>query len=269
MYCTRAANVCMLAGMSVYGQFCPVAQALEVVGERWTLLVVRELLCGNYRFGEILNGVPLMSRSLLSQRLKTLEDAGLVQRRARAAGNGHEYLLTPAGQELRPIVLGLGNWGQRWAHRKPADKLDPVLLMWDLRRNLDPHRLPERSTAVMFWFRDQPGKRSRYWLRVERPEVELCLTNPGLEVELTVETTLRTMVDVWMGDRDVGDAIDGGAIALKGTPELTRTFPSWLLLSAFAKVDRVDKPDEPARAASARLPRGRAAASGRLRVNAR
>lgn len=229
----------MLGRMSVYGQFCPVAQALEVVGERWTLLIVRELLHGNYRFGEILNGVPLMSRSLLSQRLKALEDAGLVTRRERAAGNGHEYLLTPAGQDLRPIVFGLGTWGQRWVRRKPKEKLDPVLLMWDLRRNLDPRRLPERPLVVMFWFRDVPGKRSRYWLRVERPEIELCLIDPGVDVALTVETTLRTMVDVWMGDRDVGDAVSGGAIALKGPPELTRAFPSWLLLSAFAGVERV------------------------------
>ena len=165
--------------MSVYGQFCPVAQALEVVGERWTLLIVRELLCGNYRFGEILHGVPLMSRSLLSQRLKTLEDAGLVERRERAAGNGHEYLLTPAGQELRPIVFGLGTWGQRWARRKPSDKLDPVLLMWDLRRNLDPRRLPERSTVVMFWFRDLPGKRSRYWLQGRPPRDRAVPDQPG------------------------------------------------------------------------------------------
>ena len=230
----------MLAGMSVYGQFCPVAQALEVVGERWTLLIVRELLTGNYRFGEILHGVPLMSRSLLSQRLKALEDAGLVERRERAAGNGHEYLLTPAGQELRPIVSGLGNWGQRWVRRQPKDKLDPVLLMWDLRRNLDLRRLPERSIVVMFWFHDLPGKRSRYWLKVERPEVEVCLTNPGVEVELTVETTLRTMVDVWMGDRDVREVVRGGSIALKGPSALATTFPSWLLLSPFAKVERAE-----------------------------
>ena len=225
-------------GMSGYGQFCPVAQALEVVGERWTLLVIRELLCGNYRFGEILHGVPLMSRSLLSQRLKTLEDGGLVERRERAAGNGHEYHLTAAGRELQPIVQGLGTWGQRWVRRDPGDRLDPVLLMWDLRRNLDPDRLPPRATVVMFWFRDQPGKKSRYWLKVERPEIELCLTNPGLEVELTVETTLRTMVDVWMGDRDVREAVRGGAIELKGAAGLTRTFPNWLLLSPFAKVPR-------------------------------
>jgi DNA-binding HxlR family transcriptional regulator len=222
--------------MSVYGQFCPVAQALEVIGERWTLLVVRELLCGNYRFGELLHGVPLMSRSLLSQRLKSLEDAGLVERRERAAGNGHEYHLTPAGRELKPIVFGLGNWGQRWVRRKEDDELDPVLLMWDLRRNLDPECLPRGSTVVMFWFHDQPGKRSRYWLKVEWPEVELCMTNPGVGVELTVETKLRTMVEVWMGDRDVRDAVRRGEIELKGAPEATRSFPNWLLLSPFAKV---------------------------------
>jgi DNA-binding HxlR family transcriptional regulator len=224
--------------MSVYGQFCPVAQALEVVGERWTLLVVRELLCGNYRFSEILNGVPLMSRSLLSQRLKALEEANVVERRERAGGNGHEYHLTRAGEELRAIVFGLGNWGKSWVERKPKDVLDPVPFMWDLRRNLDMRRLPDRLVVVMFWFRDQPGKRSRYWLKVESPEIELCLTDPRLEVELTVETTLRTMVDVWLGDRDVGDAIGRGQIALKGAPALTRAFPSWLLLSPFARVPR-------------------------------
>ncbi len=228
----------MLGGMGVYGQFCPVALALEVVGERWSLLIIRELLCGNYRFSEILHGVPLMSRSLLSQRLKALEDANLIERRERAAGNGHEYFLTPAGQQLRPIVDGLGNWGQRWLRRNPKDKLDPVLLMWDLRRNLDPRCLPEHPTVVMFWFRDLAGKKSRYWLKVERPEIELCLTDPGVDVELTVETTLRTMVEVWMGDRDVREAVGGGQIALKGAPALTRTFPRWLLLSPFAKVER-------------------------------
>jgi DNA-binding HxlR family transcriptional regulator len=220
--------------MSGYGQFCPVAQALEVVGERWTLLIIRELLCGNYRFNELLLGVPLMSRSLLAQRLRSLEAAGLVQRRQRE-GNTFEYQLTPAGRELEPIVMTLGHWGQRWANRsrEPRD-LDPVLLMWDLRRNLTPERLPEQTTTVMFWFRDVAAKRSRYWLRIERPQIDLCLTNPGFEIQLTVETTLRTMVGVWMGDRDVREALRAGEIELKGAPKLTRSFPSWLLLSPFA-----------------------------------
>jgi DNA-binding HxlR family transcriptional regulator len=224
--------------MSGYGQFCPVAQALELVGERWTLLVVRELLCGNYRFNEILMGVPLMSRSLLSQRLKTLEEAGLAERHLREGTNMHEYRLTEAGRELGPVVMGLGNWGKRWIRSKANEELDPVLLMWDLRRNLDLERIPKAPTVVMFWFRDVAAKRSRYWLRVEKPEIEVCLTNPGLEVALTVETKLRTMVDVWMGDRDVKEAVASGAIQLKGAPQLARSFPSWLLLSAFAPIEK-------------------------------
>jgi DNA-binding HxlR family transcriptional regulator len=205
------------------------------------LLVIRELLCGNYRFNEILNGVPLMSRSLLAQRLKTLEQAGVIERRERERerGGGFEYRVTPAGRELESVVVGLGAWGHRWARREPdRDVLDPVLLMWDLRRNLDLERLPEHPTVVMFWFRDVPSKRSRYWLRVERPEVELCLTNPGFEVALTVETTLRVMVDVWMGDRKAQEAVRAGAIELQGPSRLTRTFPSWLMLSPFAKIER-------------------------------
>jgi DNA-binding HxlR family transcriptional regulator len=223
--------------MSTYGQFCPVAQALELVGERWTLLVVRELLTGNYRFNELLHGVPLMSRSLLSQRLKSLEEAGIVERGERAGG-AVEYRITAAGRELEPVVLGLGNWGQRWVRKKlGSEELDPVLLMWDMRRNLDPARLPEQVTVVAFWFRDLPSKRSRYWLRIERPEVELCLTNPGVEAALNVETTLRAMVEVWMGRRKAQEAVREGAIELKGPPRLARAFPNWLMLSPFAKVE--------------------------------
>src|SRR5512138_1167097 len=119
--------------MISYGQFCPVAQALEIVGERWTLLVIRELLCGNYRFNQILNGVPLMSRSLLAARLRSLEDAGLVVRRERDDGKGTEYCLTAAARELEPIVMGIGVWGQRWARRElRQEEYDPVLLMWDI-----------------------------------------------------------------------------------------------------------------------------------------
>lgn len=229
--------------MTGYGQFCPVAQALEVVGERWTLLVIRELLCGNYRFNEILHGVPLMSRSLLSQRLKTLEDSGLVERRQREGSATHEYHLTVAGRELEPVVLGLGSWGQRWARRKPEkEELDPVLLMWDVRRNLDLQHVPEAPTMVMFWFRDIASKRSRYWLRIERPEVELCLTNPGFDVDLTVETTLRTMVEVWMGYRKVEEAFASKAIQLAGASHLTHSFPRWLLLNTFAAITRADEP---------------------------
>ncbi len=224
--------------MSGYGQFCPVSQALEIVGERWTLLIVRELLCDDYRFNELLNGLPLISRSLLSQRLKSLEEAGLVERQEREKGVV-VYRLTQAGRELEPIVMGLGTWARRWVeHNLSPDDLDPVLMMWDLRRRLDTQRLPAEQTVVQFWFRDVPAKVSRYWLCVERPDVELCMTNPGFDVALTVEAKLRTMVEVWMGHRDITEALRTRAIELKGDPKLTRAFPSWLLLSSFANIPR-------------------------------
>jgi DNA-binding HxlR family transcriptional regulator len=223
--------------MRSYGQFCPVAQALEIVGERWTLLIIRELLCGNYRFGELLHGVPLIPRSLLSQRLKWLEESGLVERHERSEGAGFEYRLTEPGRQLESVVMGLGVWGKQWAKQKlTAEQLDPVLLMWDMRRQLDVERLPVDRTVVMFWFRDLPAKRSRYWLCVERPEVELCLTNPGFDVALTIETKLRTMVEVWMGERNLKHALAEKAIELDGPAALTRAFPSWLLLSSFAHI---------------------------------
>ena len=224
--------------MTNYGQFCPVAQALEIVGERWTLLVVRELLCGNYRFGEIMQGLPLISRSVLSQRLKSLEDAGLLERRQSGGRHNTVYKLTEAGRELEPLVMGLGVWGQRWSNRDyDAQDLDPGLMMWDLRRRLDLDRIPERQVVVMFWYRDVATRRSRYWLRIKRPEVDLCLTNPGFPVELNVETTIRTMVDVWMGNRDLREALRSGALKLEGPSSLVRAFPSWLLLSTFSRVE--------------------------------
>ena len=220
--------------MPGYGQFCPVAKALEVVGERWSLLLIRELLCGDYRFGELMLGLPLISRSVLAQRLKTLEEAGLIER----SEAGPVYRLTQAGRELEPVVMGLGTWGQRWARQHvSADDLDPTLLMWDMRRGLDLARVPERLTVVMFWYRDAPARASRYWLRIERPEVDLCLTNPGHPVQLTVETTLRTMVDVWMGQRDLREALERGDIQLQGASRLVRAFPSWLRLNTFAGVE--------------------------------
>jgi DNA-binding HxlR family transcriptional regulator len=219
--------------MISYGQFCPVAQALEIVGERWTLLVIRELLCGNYRFNQILNGVPLMSRSLLAQRLRSLEEAGMVVK------NGAEYQLTPAARELEPIVMGLGGWGQRWVqHKIKEEDLDPVLLMWDLHRGLHMEQLPNDPTVVSFWLRDVDAKRSRYWLNIQKPDVELCLTNPGFEEKLHVETTARILAEVWMGHRALAQALRSKAIELQGQPQLVRAFPKWLKLNVFAPVDR-------------------------------
>lgn len=225
--------------MRGYGQFCPVAKACEVVAERWTPLVLRELMCGSHRFNDLHRGVPLMSRSLLTRRLRELEDAGVVQRRP--AGQGAwEYSLTPAGDELRPVVEQLGAWGQRWAPRPlQQTDLDASLLMWDLRRRLHLDRLPGQRVVVQFEFRNVPrGQAARriWWLVAERGDVDLCLKDPGFPVDLTVDADLTAFTRVWMGHLGLPDAVRGGQIRIDGPRALVRGFPAWLGLSVFAAV---------------------------------
>jgi DNA-binding HxlR family transcriptional regulator len=224
--------------MKGYRQFCPVAKAAEIVAERWTPLVLRELFCGSSRFVDLRRGVPLMSPSLLSQRLKDLEVAGVVAR-SLGADQRPEYHLTPAGKELWPVIEHLGIWGQRWARARILDHdLDAGLLMWDIRRNLRRERLPERRTVVRFDFTGAATAKRRWWLVIERGHGDLCLLDPGYEVDLFVRTHLRTMTEVWMGDRPLLDAVRSEAIALEGPAKLVRAFSGWLGLSAFAPVKR-------------------------------
>ncbi len=228
--------------MKRYGQFCPVAKACEIVAERWTPLVLRELLCGSTRFSELQRGVPLMSRTLLAQRLRELEDAGVVASAPRARGRGREYRLTAAGEEIQSVISGLGEWGQRWARRRidPAD-LDGELLAWDIHRRLNVDRLPARRVVVRFDLRGvprhQPGRKT-WWLVLTRPDVDLCLKDPGYDVDLTVDADLAALTRVWMGDMPLGDALRAGLIRLDGSRDLVRAFPDWLGLSTFAGVER-------------------------------
>ena len=219
-----------------YGQFCPVAKAAEIVAERWTPLVVRELLCGSRRFNDIRKGVPLMSPSLLAQRLRELEDAGVIERGPSGTGSGAEYRLTPAGEALRPVIENLGVWGQRWAqHTVEGGDLDPELLMWDVRRRVNVGALPaEQRTVIRFDIEGVPSKKSRWWLVVDRGEVDLCLKNPGYEVELQVSAHIRDLVDVWLGKAATKPAISAGALRLEGARPLVRSFPDWFALSSFA-----------------------------------
>ena len=219
--------------MGGYEQFCPLAQALEVLGERWTLLVVRELLCGSHRFSEIQRGVPLMSRSVLSQRLRSLAEAGVLERR------GDGYWLTEAGEELRPIVIACGNWGKRWAERKVKNAdVDVGLLMWDIQRRIDVAALPDREVVVEMEFRGAPRGKGRFWVHFKGGEAELCLTRPARGVDLAVSTTPRTMAEIWLGDTSFASALQSGALVLEGPRPLARAFPTWLELSPFAPVRR-------------------------------
>jgi DNA-binding HxlR family transcriptional regulator len=201
--------------------------------------VVRELLCGSTRFNEIRRGVPRMSPSLLSKRLLELEEAGVVSRESPEGCDWDEYRLTEAGQELLPIIQGLGTWGKRWITGDfTEDQLDVELLMWDLQRRIEVERVPGERTVVLFEFSDVPEDRNHFWLVVDRPEVDLCVTDPGHPVDLTVHADLPTMTGIWMGNIRYAEALRRKEIRLRGPAELRRSFPNWLGLSLFAGVER-------------------------------
>lgn len=223
--------------MKRYGQFCPVAKAAEILTERWTPLVVRELLLGSRQFNDLRRGVPLMSPTLLSQRLKTLQDAGIVVRR-RGEDGGFEYQLTEAGRELRPVIELIGTWGHRWLEPKlTKEELDPALVMWDIRRRIHVGRLPAKRTVILFEFASAPASKRRWWL-VADGEVDLCLKNPGFDVDLTVQTDVRTLTLIWLGHLSLDHAIQTRKLAIEGPPGLKSQLGSWLMLSIFAAVDR-------------------------------
>jgi DNA-binding HxlR family transcriptional regulator len=217
-----------------YGQFCPVAVACEIFAERWTPIVLRELFLGSSRFNDIHRGLPRMSRALLSRRLRELERAGVVKR----TGAG-EYRLTASGEEFRDVIMKLGEWGQRWASRVDRERLDSVLLMWDMRRRIAVDRLPEERVTVRFDYRGVPARQARtFWLVLQRNEVDVCTKDPGFEVGLFIEAELSTFTRVWLGDLTFAQAQLSGAIRLTGERRWARAFPTWLLLSTLAAVPR-------------------------------
>lgn len=222
-----------------YGQFCPIAAACTFFAERWTPLVLRELLAGSHRFNDLQRGLPLMSRTLLSQRLRELEQAGIVDRRPKLKGRGFEYHLSEAGEALGPIVMQLGEWGQRWIYAQVSkEDLDPGLLMWDIRRRIRTDALPALPVVVQFNFEGLPrGSKGmkHWWLILESGDVELCLQDPGREVDLVVLADLYAMTRVWTGELALTDALRQRAIRLQGPAALARAFPGWLKLGVFAQ----------------------------------
>lgn len=222
-----------------YGQFCPVAMAAEIVCSRWTALILREMLCGSTRFNDLRRGVPRMSPTLLSKRLKELEQTGVIAARPTAQPGIVDYVLTPAGEDLREVVMSLGTWGQRWVESKVSLKnLDPSLLMWDMRRWLNPSPMPERRSVIQFDYPELPSPRRRFWLMIDKGVVDLCSTDPGYEVDLFVQCSLRTMTAIWMGIATVQAELDAGRMELSGDVTLARSMQQWLGLSPFAKEKR-------------------------------
>jgi DNA-binding HxlR family transcriptional regulator len=217
-----------------YGQFCTVARGAEVLGELWTPLVIRELLCGSRRFNELQRGVPRMSATLLTQRLRKLEEMGVIERRP--GKGGHEYHLTPAGEELRPIVVGLGHWGARWiGSRLQRDQLDAGFLMWDIRRFARMDRFPEgQRTVIHFRFTDAPKRERLWWLVVENRVADLCRDDPGHELDVIVESTVRALTEVWTGDTAPAREISAGKLKVQGAGRQGQALWKWLGQSVFA-----------------------------------
>jgi DNA-binding HxlR family transcriptional regulator len=229
---------------SGFGQFCPVAVACEVFAERWTPIILRELFAGAQQFNEIHRGIPLISRPLLARRLRGLEAAGVITTEPLSTGRGHRYCLTEAGKEFHSVIEGLGAWGQRWTVRVDRKNLDPGFLVWNMRRRIAMDSLPPRRVVVRFKFGGVPpayrGPRV-FWMLLERTQVDLCVEDPGFEVDLHVEADLAAMAKVWLGDVPFESVLRTNEVRLVGSRELVKRFPSWLMLSHFARVPRPDR----------------------------
>lgn len=225
-----------------YGQFCPIAKATEILGERWSVLIVRELLMGGRRFNELQRGLGDISPALLTARLKSFEAEGLVVRRRISGQRGFEYYPTSACDALLPVVIAMGEWGLCWARDKlTQDDFDIGFLMFYLERSVDPSQLPGEHTVIQFKFNDLPDQ-SNWWLLVNGDEVDVCISPPGRDVDVYFTTTARAMHDIWMGDRSYRDAMLNGDLVVEGEVGLTKRISTWLRPSVFAGSKRAPVP---------------------------
>jgi DNA-binding HxlR family transcriptional regulator len=223
--------------MRSYAQYCPIAKASEVLGDRWTLLIVREMLGGVRGFNELQRGLPGISRSVLADRLRSLERAEIVDRRTGPKGRTLGYRLTPAGRDLEPVVQALGEWGVTWSVTDPRPgELDPYLLIVWMARHVDRHQLPPDRTVVQFDFRD-PAE--RYWMVLEPSEVSVCLQHPGFDVDLNVTADTATLYRVYLGRAELSAAMQSPKLTVSGPRTLQRAFGRWFTWSLFAPASRV------------------------------
>jgi DNA-binding HxlR family transcriptional regulator len=222
--------------MADYGQFCPVAKASELLGERWTLLILRELVLGTHRFSEFQRGLSRISPTLLSKRLGQLERAGIVIRKPQKGMKGFEYYLTPSGRELAPLIEQLAGWGMRWARGQLSDgELDVEFLMWDIQRRLQLDALPDGETVICFIFNELEKFKS-WWLVVEDDKVDLCTENPGKEVDVYINASVRSMVEIWQGNLDIRKALRDQVITVIGNKAVRLSLPDWLGICLYAHI---------------------------------
>ena len=220
-----------------YQQFCPVAMAAEILCNRWTIVLLRELCAGSTRFNDLRRGVPRMSPALLSTRLKELESHGVLKRTLmQKRPEIFDYRLTKSGEELLPVVEAIGIWGHRWVESDPSlENLDPSLLMWDMRRNLNVEPLPSRRITIHITYPELPQARQNWWLLIDPTHgVDLCSVDPGFDVDLFSCSDLRTMTAIWMGLDTVSKAIADDRLTLTGDREIAKDMQQWLGLSPFA-----------------------------------
>jgi DNA-binding HxlR family transcriptional regulator len=216
-----------------YGQFCPIAKASEIFATRWTPLVLRELMYGAHTFNHLLQGVPLMSRPLLAERLRQLEDHGIVEKRPRRDGLGHEYWLTPAGDAFRDVIRDLAIWGRCYARdRITASDLNPGLLMWNMRGRTDIGLLPEHRVVIRFEFSGVPQSRTKLhiiWLILDRSGVDVCVKDPGFPIDLIVRGPIAVLVAIYHGHSKWQDAV-GKELSVEGDSRMAKQLPVWLRL---------------------------------------
>jgi DNA-binding HxlR family transcriptional regulator len=220
-----------------YGQYCPIARAVDVLGERWSLLIVRDMLCGATRFNDLARCNPRLSRSLLTKRLRQLEQAGIIEHVDGA------YVLTESGEELRPIVFGMGAWGARWQFGDPREEeLDPELLLWWAHDRIDFERLPDRRIVLGFRFRRE---RRHFWIVKDATGPSVCTHDPGFDVDVHVDAELAALYEVWLGQVDLRTAVRAGRVELTGSPALVRRLPDAFLLSPAAPLVLAARHDRP------------------------
>ncbi|MCG8103371.1 MAG: helix-turn-helix domain-containing protein [Candidatus Thiodiazotropha endolucinida] len=222
--------------MKGYGQFCPIAKASEVIGQRWTNLILRELGAGSETFNDIRKGLPLMSPSLLSTRLKSLERAGVITRNEKS---GHvRYQLSKSGEELVQIIWQLGTWGQRWVRSDLSkDDLDPSMLVWDIHRTIDSDFFENERTVIKFEFTDYTSKFRYWWIVIKDSDVDVCLKDQGFDVDLTISSDLWTLTAVWMGEITIKKAMREQKVNVTGSTWLRRNIATWLGTNYYADVE--------------------------------
>ncbi len=223
--------------MRSYGQFCPIAKAAELFCERWTAIIIRNLYAGSSRFSDIHRGAPHMSRTLLSQRLKQLEAEGIVCRQRSETGNSWTYHLTEAGQEFVPLVALLGQWGQRWTRRDLREnELDLGLLIWGLEHCINPAAFGRKRHVIHLHVTDVPPHKADYWWVCETGTKEMCVSDPGYDIDLFLAASLRSLTHIYRGDTTAARAIAEDRLEAIGPSRLINKLQEWLNLGPMAEI---------------------------------